>query len=94
MKQIVNHKKIGKSITIHGIDKETEKIIKDRAKSSGTSVNKVVKELLARALGLDKDKEDHRDEFVDLFCVWSEDDEKQFSETIKDLEAVSSEDWK
>lgn len=90
----MNQKEIGKSITIHGIDKETEKLIKERAKSSGTSVNKVVKELLARALGLDKDKEDHREEFVDLFGVWSEDDEKQFSETIKDLEAVSSEDWK
>jgi hypothetical protein len=88
------HKNTGKSVTIHGIDKETEKLIKERAKSSGTSVNKIVKELLAKALGLDKDKKDHRDEFVDLFGVWTEDDEKQFSETIKDLEAISSEDWK
>jgi hypothetical protein len=90
----MNHKNTGKSVTIHGIDKETEKLIKERAKSSGTSVNKIVKELLAKALGLDKDKKDHRDEFVDLFGVWTEDDEKQFSETIKDLEAISSEDWK
>ena len=83
-----------KSITIHGIDKETEKLIKERAKSAGTSVNKIVKELLAKALGLGKDKNDHRDEFLDLFGVWTEDDEEQFLETVKDLEAVHSEDWK
>jgi len=83
-----------KSITIHGIDKETEKLIKERAKSAGTSVNKIVKELLAKALGLGKDKNDHRDEFLDLFGVWTEDDEEQFLESVKDLEAVHSEDWK
>ncbi len=83
-----------KSITIHGIDKETEKLIKERAKSAGTSVNKIVKELLAKALGLGKDKNDHRDEFLDLFGVWTEDDEEQFLEIVKDLEAIHSEDWK
>jgi hypothetical protein len=83
-----------KSITIHGIDKETEKLIKERAKSAGTSVNKIVKELLAKALGLGKDKNDHRDEFLDLFGVLAEDDEEQFLETVKDLEAVHPEDWK
>lgn len=82
-----------KSITIHGIDKEMEKLINERAKSAGTSVNKVVKELLAKALGINKDKKDHRDEFVDLFGIWTEDDEKQFLEAAKDLEVVHSEDW-
>ena len=43
-----------KSITIHGIDEKTEKLIKKRAKSEGTSVNKVMKGLLAEALGIDK----------------------------------------
>lgn len=83
-----------KSITIHGIDKEMEKLINERAKSAGTSVNKVVKELLAKALGINKDKKNHRDEFVDLFGIWTEDDEKQFLEAAKDLEVVHSEDWK
>ncbi len=83
-----------KSITIHGIDKETEKLINQRAKSAGTSVNKIVKELLAKALGLDKDRPDHRDEFLDLFGVWTEDDERQFLEAIQDLEKVHPEDWK
>jgi plasmid stability protein len=83
-----------KSITVHGIDKETEKLIKARAKSGGTSVNRIVKELLAKALGLDKGRHDHREEFLDLFGVWTEADEKQFLEAVKDLEAVHPEDWK
>jgi hypothetical protein len=83
-----------KSITVHGIDKETEKFIKERARSAGTSVNKVMKELLAKALGLGKDKHDHRDEFLDLFGVWTEADEKQFLEAVKDLQIVHPEDWK
>jgi hypothetical protein len=83
-----------KSITIHGIDKETEKLINERAKSAGTSVNKIVKELLARALGTSKDKNDHREEFLDLFGVWTEADKAEFQAVIKDLEAVHREDWK
>ena len=83
-----------KSITIHGIDKETEKLIKKRAKSEDTSVNKVVKGLLAKALGIDKNKQDNREQFLDLFGIWTEDDEKSFFEAIKDLEHVHPEDWK
>jgi len=83
-----------KSITIHGIDKETENLIKKRAKSESTSVNKIVKALLAKALGIDKDKHDNREEFLDLFGIWTEDDKRIFFEAIKDLEHIHPEDWK
>lgn len=83
-----------KSITIHGIDQETEKLIKKRAKSEGTSVNKIVKRLLAKALDIDKDKPDNRKQFLDLCGIWTEDDEKRFFEAIKELEQVHPEDWK
>ncbi len=90
----MNHRGQMKSITVHGIDTETEKLISQRAKSAGTSVNKVVKELLAKALGIGQDKQDHRDEFLDLFGVWTEDDEKRFLEAVKELEIVEPGDWK
>jgi len=83
-----------KSITVHGIDKEMEKLIKERAKSAGTSVNRIVKELLAKALGVDKKSRDHCEEFLDLFGVWTEADEKEFLEAARDLEIVHIEDWK
>ena len=65
-----------KSISIHGLDEETMKLLSERAKSAGTSVNKVVKELLSRALGTGKDKKDRREEFLDLFGAWTESDEQ------------------
>ncbi|MFQ6109002.1 MAG: hypothetical protein ACE5L7_05565 [Candidatus Aminicenantales bacterium] len=82
-----------KSITIHGVDKETEKLLKKRAKSENTSVNRVVKALLAKALGIDKEKQDNRKEFMDLFGIWTEEDEKNFFKAIKDLEQIHPEDW-
>jgi len=83
-----------KSITVHGIDEKTEKLIKKRAKSEDTSVNKVMKALLVEALGIGKNKKDNREEFLDLFGVWTEEEGKQFFEAIKDLETVHPEDWK
>jgi len=83
-----------KSITIHGIDKETERLIKRQAKSEGTSVIRIVKALLAKALGINKEKQDYREEFLDLFGIWTKDNEKSFFEDIKDLEHVHPEDWK
>jgi plasmid stability protein len=82
-----------KSITIHGLDDEMEKLIKKRARSVRTSVNKTVKELLGKALGLGVNKKDNREDFIDLFGIWTEDDEKNFTEAIKDLETVNPVDW-
>ena len=83
-----------KSITIHGLDDEMAKLIKKRAKLEKTSVNRVVKSLLAKALGLGQNQQDNREEFLDLFGVWSETEAKSFFETIKDLEQIYPEDWK
>jgi len=82
------------SLSIHGLDEETLKLINERARSSGSSVNKVVKELLAKALGTGRDDKDHRAEFLDLFGVWTEADERQFEEAVNDLETVRPGDWK
>ena len=83
-----------KSITVHGIDQKMEKLIQERAKSAGTSVNRIMKELLAKALGVDKKSRDHREEFLELFGVWTEADEKEFLDALRDFEAVDPEDWK
>ena len=83
-----------KSITIHGLDEEMEKLIKKRARSERKSINKIVKELLRSALGLGIGKKDNKNEFIDLFGIWTEDDEKSFAEAIKDLELVNPTDWK
>jgi len=53
-----------------------------------------VKSLLAKALGLGQNQQDNREEFLDLFGVWSETEAKGFFEAIKDLEQIYPEDWK
>ncbi len=85
-----------KSISIHGIDKETEKAIKERAKADGKSVNKIVKELIAKSLGMGAQGRgtDKREEFVDLCGAWTGEEAAEFLERIEDLEAVDPKDWR
>lgn len=83
-----------KSISVHGIDEETEKAIEERAKNSGKSVNKIVKELIAKALGLVDKPPDNREEFSDLCGVWTEAEAAEFLELIADLEVTDMKDWR
>lgn len=82
-----------KSISVHGVDKETEKTIKERAKNEGKSVNKVVKELIAKALGLGDKPLDNRAMFEDLSGVWTEAEEREFLDSIADLGTTDEKDW-
>jgi hypothetical protein len=54
----------------------------------------IMKQLFGKALVTDKGAHDHRDDFFDLFGVWTEADEEQFLEATRDFEAVHPEDWK
>jgi len=83
-----------KSISIHGIAEEMDKAIGERAKNEGKSVNRVVKELIAKALGLDEKPPDNQALFEDLCGVWTEADEREFQESIADLESTDEKDWK
>jgi hypothetical protein len=85
-----------KSVSVHGIDKETEKAIQERAKAEGRSVNKVVKELIAKSLGLGDSRkgEDRRADFSDLCGVWTAEEAATFLELEGDLETIDPKDWK
>jgi len=83
-----------KSISVHGIDEETEKKIGERAKSEGKSVNRIVKELIAKALGLGQRPPDNRAEFADLCGVWTEEEAAEFMEAVADLETADAKDWR
>jgi len=85
-----------KSLSIHGIDGETERAIKERAKVGGKSVNKVVKELITDSLGLGGPAKgpDNREEFVDLCGAWTKEEAEAFLNGIGDLETVDPKDWR
>ena len=83
-----------KSITIHGLEDPLDSIIRQRAKRNKTSLNKTIKQLLAEALGLKPElNENHREDFLDLFGVWSKADMIEFTNNIKDFERIDPEDW-
>jgi plasmid stability protein len=86
------HKEAMKSISVHGIDEEMEKAIEERAKREGKSVNKIVKELIAKALGIGDKPPDNRAEFADLCGVWTEAEAAEFLELIADLEVGDAKD--
>jgi len=83
-----------KSISVHGIDEEMEKEIEERAKKEGRSVNRTVKDLIAKALGIGDKPADNKAEFADLCGVWTEAEADEFLELIADLEAVDAKDWR
>ena len=85
------------TITIRGIDEITAKILKEKAKKEGTSVNAVLLNTLKESLGLGKKKRtvvytdlDH------LAGTWSEKDFSEFQKKIADtaFETVDEKMWK
>ena len=82
-----------KSISVHGIDEEMEKAIEGRANNEGKSVNRIVKELIAKALGIGDRLPDNRAEFAELCGVWTEAEAAEFMELIADFETVDAKDW-
>jgi len=84
-----------KSITIHDLDDELDKEIREKAKIQEMSLNKTIKNLLKKALGLKSPAEpNHKDEFMDLFGVWSEEDFKEFTVSIEGFETIDPGDWR
>ena len=67
---------------------------KKRAKRNKTSLNKTIKQLLEEALGLKPEmNENHREDFLDLFGVWSKSDMIEFTKNTKDCEKIDPSDW-
>ena len=83
-----------KSLTIHGMDPQLDKLIQARAKTERLSLNKTIKKILEEALGIKPKNETKRQEEFKEFCgVWSAKDLKTFNAEITDMERVNPEDW-
>jgi hypothetical protein len=83
-----------KSITIHNLDSSLDSLLREKAKKNGTSLNKTIQTLLRKSLGLSPDVDsNHREEFMDLFGIWSKQDENEFLSKTKDFTVVDPRDW-
>ena len=84
-----------KSMTIHGIDKQLENLIKSKAKEEGLSINKTIKKLLETSLGVKpQPSRKNLDEFKEFRGVWSSEDLKVFEEKTAGIRSVDKEDWR
>lgn len=83
-----------KSITIHNLDDSLEAMIAERARKEGLSLNKTVKLLLRKALGLDPaGGTEKKGDFSELCGVWSKGEKAEFDRSTKDLRRVEQRDW-
>jgi len=83
-----------KSITIYELDDHLYAAIRDRAKHERISLNKTIKKLLEKSLGLKpKDEDNPKKEFIDIFGVWSEEEACEFDRTTEEFAKIDSEDW-
>ena len=84
-----------KSITVHNIDTQTIQRIEEISRSTGKSLNKVIKELLHDSLGINTTKRDLKEqEFGEFFGVWTEEEYEGFQRNMKDFDQIDESDWK
>ena len=83
-----------KSITVHNLEDRLATMIERIANRERTSLNKTIKRLLASAVGIGpEDKDKRKKEFSDLFCSWSKEEFKEFTQNTKDLGKIDRKDW-
>ena len=77
------------SITIHALDPELDRRLSAKAKHEGKSKNLLVKECLAKAVGLGP--YDHE---YDEFCgVWTSEESAAYMAVTKDHSHIDAEEW-
>ena len=83
-----------KSLTIHDLDDSLDVMIQEKAKEQGLSLNRTVKMLLRKALGLEPGGNGvKRAGFAEFCGVWSKTDAAEFDRRTKDLRKVDLRDW-
>ena len=83
------------TMTIHGLDKETERQVRAESKRTGLSLNRTLKRLLAQAVSKKVQGRRRSREGIERLCgAWSPQEAKEFEEAVKDLRQVDPEDWK
>ena len=82
-------------MTIRGIDDTTAKVLKQKAKKEGVSVNAVLLKTLRESLGLEKKRRTIIYDDLDYLAgTWNEKDFIEFQKQIADFETVDKKIWK
>ena len=82
-------------MSIRGLDEETAKALKEKARREGTSVNAVILKSLREVFGLDKQRRTAVHGDLDhLAGTWSEKDYLEFKDNVAAFENVDEDMWK
>jgi hypothetical protein len=81
------------SITIHTLDTELDLRLTEEARRRKTSKNRLVKELLARSLGMPA-RGYFADDYREFCGVWTPDERAAFEKHQADNARVDAEDWR
>lgn len=81
------------SITIHDISKELNENLSKRASLLGKSKNRLIKDLLAEAVGLPTE-DGFSDDYGEFFGLWSSEDVDLFEAAQKENTSIDEEEWK
>ncbi len=82
-------------ITVRGIAPELEKQIRRKAKATGKSLNKVMLELIGGSTGPEKrGKKPAGASLAELAGGWSENEAREFEESVRVFEEIDEAMWK
>lgn len=82
-----------KSITIHKIDDDTERVLVNRARDEGISLNQLIKRLLREALGLSESRDARRADFAGFCGSWNKEDVAEFERATEVFGKIDEELW-
>lgn len=81
-----------RSITIHNLDPDVNRLLDQQAAEQGLSLNQLVKRLLRKALALPGQAPVPLPGFDDFSGLWTKEEAAEFSASVK--REIDPEDWK
>jgi plasmid stability protein len=81
------------SITIHELDEELDRRLSDEARRRKRSKNALVKDLLARSLGLPTEGPEN-DDYAEFCGLWSSEERQAFDTATVDNERIDDAEWR
>ena len=83
------------SFTVHDLDPTVARLLKQRARAEGTSVNRAIKRILEEALGArPASRQKNRKHFEKFNGMWSKAEADAFDREVADLQRVDLSDWR
>ena len=82
------------TISIHGLDPEMEKTLKEKAKKNNKSLSSFLKDLIKKYITINRGNDKNLFRFKKFYGKWTGEEYKGFCSAIEDFDKINPEDWK